>query len=227
MVWNEAGSRRRPSTGSSLVTEAFVIGLTGSIGMGKSTTAEMFARHGVPVWDADRSVHRLYSKNGGAVSGVAKEFPEACIGGDIDRRILSKIALDKAALERLEAIVHPLVAEDRERFLQTTAAPIVLLDIPLLFETNAALSVDAVVVVSTTPELQRQRVLERPGMTEEKFEAILAKQMPDEQKRALADYVIDTSTLEAAESGVQNVLRQIRDRRENARDRARHRDDGF
>lgn len=192
-----------------------VIGLTGSIGMGKTTTADLFAEAGVPVWDADAAVHRLYAAGGSAVAAIARTFPDVVVGGAVDRdRLRSLIKADPSVLGRLEAIVHPLVAQDREAFLDAArmrGAPIVVLDIPLLFETGSAGRMDVVVVVSAPHTLQRERVLARPGMTAEHFEDLLARQVPDAEKRARADFVIDTSLgLEAARTQVRAVLDRLR-----------------
>ncbi len=172
------------------------IGLTGSIGMGKSTVLSMFADLGAAVWDADAAVHRLYGKGGAALAPLAELFPEAIVDGAVDRAALAKIVLgDTQALAKLEAVVHPLVAEDREAFMTAAAqagADAVVLDIPLLFENETEKFFDATIVVSAPAETQRARVLARPGMSEEKFEAILRLQTPDAEKRQRADYIIDT-----------------------------------
>ena len=186
-----------------------VLGLTGSIGTGKSTTAAMFADLGVPVHDADRAVHELYA--GEAVAPIAAVFPGAVRDGKVDRAALSEIL--RQAPERfgeLEAIVHPLVREREAAFLahhREAGTPIVLLDIPLLFETGGASRVDKVVVVTCDPAIQRQRVLARPGMTEEKFDLIRARQMPDAEKRKRADFVVDSGHgLEPARQQVAEII---------------------
>lgn len=172
-----------------------VLGLTGSIGMGKSTAAGMFRDEGVPVHDADEAVHRLYA--GTAAPLIEAAFLGSTVDGVVDRAALGKLVLgDAAAMKRLETIIHPLVRADTDAFLawhRAAGAKLVVLDIPLLFETGGRDRVEKVVVVSAPADVQRERVLARPGMTEEKFEAIRARQMPDDEKRRLADYVIDTS----------------------------------
>ncbi|MBT2131801.1 dephospho-CoA kinase [Aliiroseovarius lamellibrachiae] len=191
----------------------YIIGLTGSIGMGKSTTAKMFQAVGVPIWDADAAVHRIYAAGGAAVEPVRGICPEAIIAGAVDRDALKDwMTRDPSALAKLEQIVHPLVAEDRARFLAETETDIVLLDMPLLFEIGAHEHVDLVVVVSAPAELQRARVLERGTMSEAQFEAILAKQVPDSEKRARADVIIPTETLEGAKAAVQEVLDHIQEK---------------
>jgi dephospho-CoA kinase len=187
----------------------FILGLTGSVGMGKSVTARFFAEEGMPVHDADAAVHRLYE--GEAVAPIEAAFPGTTADGKVDRAKLAGHVLgDGAALKRLEAIVHPLVQASERRFLaeaQARGAKVAVLDIPLLFETGGDRRVDAVVVVSAPPEVQRARVLARPGMTVDKFDAILAKQMPDAEKRARADFVVDTSQgFEAARAQVRAIL---------------------
>lgn len=189
----------------------FLIGLTGSIGMGKSTTAAMFAGLGVPVWDADNAVHRLYGVGGAAVAQIKALYPEAVIDGVVDRDVLKQwISTDASALGQIEQVVHPLVGADRAAFIAHTTADLVLLDIPLLFETGGDTRMDAVVVVTAPPDVQRARVLERAAMTPAQFEIILAKQLPDVQKCQRADYVIETTSLEHAKSQVQTILEQIK-----------------
>lgn len=191
----------------------FLIGLTGSIGMGKSTTARQFEAEGCAVWDADAAVHRLYAKGGAAVPAMADAFPGAVIDGAVSRDALkSIISKDPQALRRIEQIVHPLVAQDRAAFIAATGAEIVVLDIPLLFETGGDARVDATVCVSIDAATQKKRVMSRGTMSEDQFAAILAKQMPDAEKRARADYVIFTDTPESAAQQVRAVLADIRRR---------------
>lgn len=194
-----------------------VLGLTGSIGMGKSTTAGLFRAEGAAVHDADAAVHDLYDVGGPAVGPVGEAFPGVVEHGRVDRaRLAAQVMGDRAALARLEAIVHPLVAQHRVGFIERARAQgfdIAVLDVPLLFETNGHDLVDAVVVVSAPSHVQRERVLARPDMTAEKFEAILARQTPDVEKRARADYVVDTSEgIEAAREQVRAIMAQVRAR---------------
>jgi dephospho-CoA kinase len=192
-----------------------VVGLTGSIGMGKTETARMFERLGVPVFDADRAVHELYAPGGEAVASIAGAFPEAVVDGAVDRvRLAAAVLGDGEAVRRLEGIVHPLVQEKRQAFLAGVRAKggdIAVLDIPLLFETGGDGRVDRTVVVSAPADLQRERVLARPGMTEEKFRAILDRQMPDEEKRKRADFVVDSSVgLDHAFEQVKRIVAELR-----------------
>jgi dephospho-CoA kinase len=190
----------------------FVLCLTGSLGMGKTTAARFFAEAGVPVHDSDAAVHALYE--GEAVPAIEQAFPGSTSGGKVDRAKLAAVVLrDDAALARLEAIVHPLVAVSTERFLRQTrsaGAPVVVLDVPLLFEAGLDCRCDAILVVSAPAEIQRQRALQRPGMTEEKFAAILAKQTPDAEKRKRADFVLDSSgSFDYARGQVRDILRAL------------------
>jgi dephospho-CoA kinase len=190
----------------------FVLGLTGSVAMGKSTTARFFAEEGVPVHDSDSVVHRLYENE--AVPLIEAAFPGTTAGGKVDRvKLGSRVMGDLAALRQLEAIVHPLVWDAERRFLeqaQTKGAPVVLLDIPLLYETGGDGRVDAVVVATAPAEVQRSRVLERPGMTEQRLQAMLARQMPDSEKRLRADFIVDTSRgFDDARAQVQEILRKV------------------
>jgi len=184
-----------------------ILGLTGSIGMGKSTTAKLFEEAGVPVYDADAAVHKLYE--GEAAPAIEAAFPGTTAGGKVDRAKLSaSVVHDPAAIKRLEQIVHPMLGASRQKFFddaEKAGAPVVVVDVPLLFETGGEKRVDAVVVVSTSPELQRERVLARGTMDEEKFNSILARQMPDAEKRKRADFVVDTS------HGLDPVRARIRD----------------
>jgi dephospho-CoA kinase len=184
-----------------------VLGLTGSIGMGKSTTAKLFAEAGVPVYDADAAVHQLYE--GEAVAAIEAAFPGTTADGKVDRNKLSaRVVHDPAAIRQLERIVHPMLGASRQKFLddaERSGAPVAVVDVPLLFETGGEKRVDAVVVVTTTPEIQRQRILARDNMTSEKLDAILARQLPDAEKRRRADFVVDTS------HGLDPVRARIRD----------------
>jgi len=185
------------------------LALTGSIGMGKSTVAAMFADAGIPVFDADAAVRRLQGPGGRLVPRIEERFPGTTRDGEVDREALSNVVLgDRDQLAALEAIVHPAVHHERTRFIvEHGDAPALLFDIPLLFETGGNQAFDKVITVSALPHLQRERVLARPGMTVEKFEQILARQVPDEEKRERADFVVDTSgTLEETRAQVRNIL---------------------
>lgn len=191
----------------------FRLGLTGSIGMGKSTTAAMFAAAGLPVWDADATVHRLYAAGGGAVAPITALCPAATRDGNVSRETLkTAIAADPSLLPRIEAVVHPLVAADRTAFLASTAADIVVLDIPLLFEKSSQTEFDATLLVTAPAALQRARVMARPGMTEAQFATIRARQMPDAQKRALATHIVETLDLASTEGYVTALIAHIRGR---------------
>jgi len=190
----------------------FILCLTGSLGMGKSATAKFFAEEGVAVHDSDATVHALYE--GEAVPAIEAAFPGTTAAGKVDRaKLAAKVVNDKAALARLEAIVHPLVGAARDKFLadaQARGDPVVVLDIPLLFEIGGESLCDAVVVVSAPAELQRARALQRPGMTEEKLDALLAKQMPDAEKRRRADFIVDSSQgFDHARAQVRDILRAV------------------
>jgi len=194
-----------------------LIGLTGSIGMGKSETAKMFAAEGVPVYDADAEVHKLYAPGGAAVAPLEEAFPGVVKDGAVDRTLLSKEVIGNPdALKKLESIVHPLVGQANRAFLENAAkdgAEMVLLDIPLLFETGGRERVDVIVVVSAPYELQRERVLARPDMSEEKFEEIFAKQVSDADKRAGADYIVESDKgLEHARAQVREIIADLKGR---------------
>lgn len=189
-----------------------ILGLTGSIGMGKSTTAKLFAEAGVPVYDADAAVHQLYE--GEAAPAIEAAFPGTTVNGKVDRQRLSaRVVHDPAAIKQLEQIVHPMLGASRQKFFaeaDAAKAPVVVLDIPLLFETGGEKRVDAVVVVSTSPELQRERVLARGTMDQAKLDAIIAKQMPDAEKRKRADFVVDTSHgLEPVRVQIAHILAEV------------------
>lgn len=189
----------------------FRLALTGSIGMGKSTTADMFRDRGIPVWDADETVHRLYAQGGAAVGPISDLVLGVDVDGAIDReRLRGAIRTDPDLLRQLEAIVHPLVAADRAAFCsEHAAAPLIVLDIPLLFETGGETAVDGVLVVSTDADTQRARVMARPGMTEDLFAQILSRQVPDAEKRSRADFVIETRTLEQTRLAVAELVERL------------------
>jgi dephospho-CoA kinase len=188
-----------------------LLGLTGSIGMGKSTTAKLFEEAGVPVYDADATVHRLYE--GEAAPAIEAAFPGTTVNGKVDRNKLSaRVVHDPAAMKALEGIVHPMLGTSRQKFLldaEHSGASVAVVDVPLLFETGGEKRVDAVVVVTTSPEIQRARILARENMTPEKLDAILARQLPDAEKRARADFVVDTSDgLEPVRARIRDILQQ-------------------
>src|ERR1700687_5232803 len=188
-----------------------ILGLTGSIGMGKSTTAKLFEEGGVPVYDADAAVHKIYE--GEAAPAIEAAFPGTTAGGKVDRNKLSvRVVHDPAAMRQLEQIVHPMLGASRQKFLdeaEASGAPVAVVDVPLLFETGGEKRVDAVVVVTTSPEIQRQRILARDNMTGEKLDAILARQLPDPEKRRRADFVVDTSHgLDPVRARIRDILAQ-------------------
>lgn len=191
-----------------------VLGLTGSIGMGKSTTAAMFRDLGVPVWDADAVVHAMYQPGGAAVALIAQLCPDAIVDCAVSRaRLRDRIATNPEFLSRIESLVHPLIARDRAAFVQQArdrGEPLVVLDVPLLFETGADGYCDAVVVVTAPPEVQRQRVLSRPGMTPQMLDNLLAKQLPDADKKARATHVITTQTLDHTREQVRELIERYR-----------------
>jgi dephospho-CoA kinase len=190
----------------------FRLGLTGSIGMGKSTTAAMFADLAVPVWDADQAVHRLYARGGAAVGPLAAVNPAVICDGAVSRPAMKAwIAADPAALARIESVVHPMVAADRLSFIASSDEDLVVLDIPLLFETAAEARLDATLLVTAPAALQKARVLSRPGMTEELFLELLNRQMPDRDKRARATHIIETLSLSSVRAGVQALVAYIRE----------------
>jgi dephospho-CoA kinase len=189
-----------------------ILGLTGSIGMGKSTTAKLFMEAGVPVYDADAAVHKIYE--GEAAPAIEAAFPGTTVDGKVDRAKLSaKVVHDPAAIKQLEQIVHPMLGASRQKFLaaaEQSGAPVVVMDIPLLFETGGEKRVDAVVVVTTTPESQRERILARGTMTNEALDAILARQLPDAEKRKRADFVVDTSHgLDPVRTRIRDILAEV------------------
>ena len=196
-------------------SSTIILGLTGSIGMGKTTTAKMFAKYGIPVWEADTSVHKLYSKEGEAVELFKEKFPSSIVNNEVSRAELKKLINDdERNLKTIETLIHPLVSNDRKRFVKAAEKkniPLIVLDIPLLFEKGHEKSVDYIVVVSVTKETQRKRVLKRNTMTPEIVEKILGIQMPDAEKRLKADFVIITDTLEQAEVKVLEIITKLKD----------------
>ncbi len=196
-------------------SSTIILGLTGSIGMGKTTTAKMFAKYGIPVWEADTSVHKLYSKEGEAVELFKEKFPSSIVNNEVSRAELKKLINDdERNLKTIETLIHPLVSNDRKRFVKAAEKkniPLIVLDIPLLFEKGHEKSVDYIVVVSVTKETQRKRVLKRNTMTPEMVEKILKIQMSDAEKKQKADFVIITDTLEQAEIKVLEIITKLKD----------------
>ena len=196
-------------------SSTIILGLTGSIGMGKTTTAKMFAKYGIPVWEADTSVHKLYSKEGEAVELFKEKFPSSIVNNEVSRAELKKLINDdERNLKTIETLIHPLVSNDRKRFVKVAEKkniPLIVLDIPLLFEKGHEKSVDYIVVVSVTKETQRKRVLKRNTMTPEMVGKILKIQMSDAEKRQKADFVIITDTLEQAEIKVLEIITKLKD----------------
>ena len=196
-------------------SSTIILGLTGSIGMGKTTTAKMFAKYGIPVWEADTSVHKLYSKEGEAVELFKEKFPSSIVNNEVSRAELKKLINDDARnLKTIETLIHPLVSNDRKRFVKAAEKkniPLIVLDIPLLFEKGHEKSVDYIIVVSVTKETQRKRVLKRNTMTSEMVEKILKIQMSDAEKRQKADFVIVTDTLKQAEIKVLEIITKLKD----------------
>ena len=196
---------------------SFLLGLTGSIGMGKSTTAMLFSEYGCDVWDADLAVHRLYEKGGAAVHPISKIFPSSIVNEAVCRKNLKEIlSANKNAFSLLEAVVHPLVAKDRAKFIENANTNVLVFDIPLLFETNGDKHMDAVACVYIDKETQKKRTLNRGTMTEKQFSQLLSKQMPISEKRARADYVIMTDTLENVRDQIKHILADIRSQLTNA-----------
>lgn len=190
--------------------KTFRLGLTGSIGMGKSSTAAVFAAQGIPVWDADAAVHRLY-ENGQGADALRADFPKAVEGSFVSRETLKTLLTrDPSLLPKLEAAIHPLVAQDRENFIVACTSDILVLDIPLLFEKQGKGLCDAVLLVTAPADLQRKRVLSRPNMTEQQFEFILSRQMPDREKRSRADHLVETLSFETVEAYVKALIEHIR-----------------
>ena len=196
-------------------SSTIILGLTGSIGMGKTTTAKMFAKYGIPVWEADTSVHKLYSKEGEAVELFKEKFPSTIVNNEVSRAELKKLINDdERNLKTIETLIHPLVSNDRKRFVKAAEKkniPLIVLDIPLLFEKGHEKSVDYIVVVSVKKETQRKRVLKRNTMTPEMVEKILKIQMSDAEKRQKADFVIITDTFEQAEIKVLEIITKLKD----------------